>query len=96
MFTEEELEILTNGLVDHHYKLLGSVCSHTSTTEKQLIWGRNLTRINALEKTMRSVDMFKKQWEDSKCKVNNKQADHAAQARKTGGTSCSPSSHPNR
>ncbi|KAM4704616.1 uncharacterized protein WCC33_009480 [Rhinophrynus dorsalis] len=87
-FTEEEIEILINGVIDNYSKLFGQLCFKTSTAEKNRIWNRILRDINDLGHASRTTEMLKKRWTDSKRKLKRKLAHLARESRRNGTRLC--------
>ncbi|KAM9315558.1 uncharacterized protein PAF06_006533 [Gastrophryne carolinensis] len=83
-FTEKELDVLVDLVLENYSKLFGKEADITPTVAKNAMWQAIANEVSAVGVASRTSDKVKKRWKDAKRKMNEKLSEAAAHVAETG------------
>ncbi|KAJ1158152.1 hypothetical protein NDU88_010846 [Pleurodeles waltl] len=83
-FSEQELEVLTEGVVRSHDRLFGKSSLQVPESEKRRLWADIQSNICAIGVAQSSIEEIKKRWYDLRSRAKERVARRLAEARGTG------------
>ncbi|XP_069510108.1 uncharacterized protein [Ambystoma mexicanum] len=89
-FTETELHMLTDTIVEHAGELFSTDQCHRTQQQKNEIWQQVAQRVSAVGAARRTVKDCHKRWDDLRLRVRNLLSANCKQYRATGGGPSSP------
>ncbi|XP_066450474.1 uncharacterized protein [Eleutherodactylus coqui] len=83
-FTEKELDVLVDLVIENYSKLFGNEADITPSVAKNAMWQAIANEVSAVGVASRTSDKVKKRWKDAKRKMNEKLSEAAAHVAETG------------
>ncbi|XP_044144826.1 uncharacterized protein LOC122933831 isoform X1 [Bufo gargarizans] len=83
-FTEKELDVLVDLVIENYSKLFGNEADITPSMAKNAMWQAIANEVSAIGVASRTSDKVKKRWKDAKRKMNEKLSEAAAHVAETG------------
>ncbi|XP_069829361.1 uncharacterized protein [Dendropsophus ebraccatus] len=83
-FTEKELDVLVDLVIENYSKLFGNEADITPSVAKNSMWQAIANEVSAVGVASRTSDKVKKRWKDAKRKMNEKLSEAAAHVAETG------------
>ncbi|XP_063771009.1 uncharacterized protein LOC134908812 isoform X2 [Pseudophryne corroboree] len=83
-FTEKELDVLVDLVIENYSKLFGKEADITPSVAKNAMWQAIANEVSAVGVASRTSDKVKKRWKDAKRKMNEKLSEAAAHVAETG------------
>ncbi|XP_069584651.1 uncharacterized protein [Ranitomeya imitator] len=83
-FTEKELDVLVDLVIENYSKLFGNEADITSGMAKNAMWQAIANEVSAVGVASRTSDKVKKRWKDAKRKMNEKLSEALAHVAETG------------
>lgn len=83
-FTEKELDVLVDLVMENFSKLFGNEADITPSVAKNSMWQAIANEVSAVGVASRTSDKVKKRWKDAKRKMNEKLSEAAAHVAETG------------
>ncbi|XP_056419677.1 uncharacterized protein LOC130361122 isoform X1 [Hyla sarda] len=83
-FTEKELDVLVDLVIENYSKLFGNEADITPSMAKNSMWQAIANEVSAVGVASRTSDKVKKRWKDAKRKMNEKLSEAAAHVAETG------------
>ncbi|XP_073529733.1 uncharacterized protein [Phyllobates terribilis] len=83
-FTEKELDVLVDLVIENYSKLFGNEADITSSMAKNAMWQAIANEVSSVGVASRTSDKVKKRWKDAKRKMNEKLSEALAHVAETG------------
>ncbi|XP_068135932.1 uncharacterized protein [Hyperolius riggenbachi] len=83
-FTEKELDVLVDLVIENYSKLFGKEAEVTPGVAKNAMWDAIANEVSAVGVASRTSDKVKRRWKDAKRKMNEKLSEAAAHVAETG------------
>ncbi|XP_072000016.1 uncharacterized protein [Engystomops pustulosus] len=83
-FTEKELDVLVDLVIENYSKLFGNEADITPSVAKNAMWQAIAEEVSAVGVAARTSEKVKKRWKDAKRKMNEKLSEAAAHVAETG------------
>ncbi|XP_072263438.1 uncharacterized protein [Pyxicephalus adspersus] len=83
-FTEKELDVLVDLVLENYSKLFGKESDITPSVAKNAMWQAIANEVSAVGVAFRTSDKVKKRWKSAKRKMNEKLSEAAAHVAETG------------
>ncbi|XP_075197460.1 uncharacterized protein LOC142297092 isoform X2 [Anomaloglossus baeobatrachus] len=83
-FTEKELDVLVDLVIENYSKLFGNEADITSNMAKNAMWQAIANEVSTVGVASRTSDKVKKRWKDAKRKMNEKLSEAVAHLAETG------------
>lgn len=83
-FTEKELDVLVDLVLENYSKLFGKESDITPSIAKNAMWQAIANEVSAVGVASRTSDKVKKRWKNAKRKMNEKLREAAAHVAETG------------
>ncbi|XP_075050435.1 uncharacterized protein LOC142127211 [Mixophyes fleayi] len=83
-FTEKELDVLVDLVIENYSKLFGKEADITPSVAKNAMWQAIANEVSTVGVASRTSDKVKKRWKDAKRKMNEKLSEAAAHVAETG------------
>ncbi|XP_073413953.1 uncharacterized protein [Dendrobates tinctorius] len=83
-FTEKELDVLVDLVIENYSKLFGNEADITSSMAKNAMWQAITNEVSAVGVASRTSDKVKKRWKDAQRKMNEKLSEALAHVAETG------------
>ncbi|XP_069499000.1 uncharacterized protein [Ambystoma mexicanum] len=76
-FTDDELNIIVDGIIENYARLFGVSACRTPLSIKSGIWRDILKKLNAVSPVVRSIREIKKRWHDLRRRVRERYLEHS-------------------
>ncbi|XP_075716900.1 uncharacterized protein LOC142759003 isoform X1 [Rhinoderma darwinii] len=83
-FTEKELDVLVDLVIENYSKLFGNEADITPGVAKNAMWQAIANEVSSVGVASRTSDKVKKRWKDAKRKMNEKLSEAVAHVAETG------------